>query len=135
MYTCFLFLFFLRVCSKQSYCFAFNATPEGGTRYIVYQSKGFSRLVICFDVHKNHIESPYSRSVFNFLPGLDSLLVSVQSHVWLLYIFLVYSQSRSNWNVGFWIFNGVYNWRAFRGRKTSPNVLYCHSVEDLCKFS
>lgn len=72
MYTCFLFLFFLRVCSKQSYCFAFNATPEGGTRYIVYQSKGFSRLVIGFDVHKNHIESPYSRSVFNFLPGLDS---------------------------------------------------------------
>ena len=60
------FSIFLRVCSKQSYCFAFNAT-----RYIVYQSKGFSRLVIGFDVHKNHIESPYSRSVFNFLPGLD----------------------------------------------------------------
>ena len=56
------------ICSKQSYCFAFNATPEGGTRYIVYQLKGSSRLVIGFDVHKNHIESPYTRSVFNFLP-------------------------------------------------------------------
>ena len=65
-------IFFLRVCSKQSYCFAFNATPEGGTRYIVYQSKGFSRLLIGFDIHKKHIESPYSRSVFNFLPRLDS---------------------------------------------------------------
>ena len=61
------FYFFLRVCSKQSYCFAFKTTPEGGTRYIVYQLKGFSRLVIGFDVHKNHIESLYTRSVFNFL--------------------------------------------------------------------
>ena len=34
----------------------------------MYQLKGFSRLVIGFDVHKNHIESPYTRSVFNFLP-------------------------------------------------------------------
>ena len=65
-------IFFLGVCSKQSCCFACKATPEGGTRYIVYQSKGFSRLLIGFDVHKKDIESPYSRSVFNFLPRLDS---------------------------------------------------------------
>ena len=63
----------------------------------MYQLKGFSRLVIGFDVHKNHIESPY-RSVFDFLPKKVTncadeitLWVSVQSHVWLLYVSILQS--------------------------------------------
>ena len=63
----------------------------------MYQLKGFSRLVISFDVHKNHIERPY-RSVFYFLlkkvkncEDEITLWVSVQSHVWLLYVSILQS--------------------------------------------
>ena len=63
----------------------------------MYQLKGFSRLVISFDVHKSHIESPY-RSVFDFLlkkvkncEDEITLWVSVQSHVWLLYVSILQS--------------------------------------------
>jgi len=52
---------FLRVCSKLSYCFAFLImkslfTPAGWHEVkCVTILKGFGRLVVGFDVHKNHI--------------------------------------------------------------------------------
>ena len=90
----------------------------------MYQLKGFSRFVIGFDVHKNHIESPYSRSVFNFLPGLDSYVgLCAVTCLATLNISILQSISGSNWNVlDFGFLMGVYTWRAFRGRKTSRNV-------------
>ena len=58
----------------------------------MYQLKGFSRFVIGFDVHKNHIESPHSRSVFNFLPGLDSSVgLCAVTCLATLYIFILQS--------------------------------------------
>ena len=85
--------------------------------------KRFSRLVVGFDALKNHIGSP-CWYVFDFLTNWNDFLVStkkvtncadyiplwvsVQSHLRLLYMFLFYSQSRSNCNVGFWILMEVY---------------------------
>ena len=36
------------------------------------------------------------------------------------------------WDSGF--LTEVYTWRALCGRKISPSVLYCYSIEDLCEF-
>ena len=64
---------FLRVCSEQSYCFTFLImkslfTPGGWHEVKCVYLKGFGRLVVGFDVHKNHIGST-CRSVFDFLPN------------------------------------------------------------------
>ena len=87
----------------------------------MYQLKGFSRLAIGFDVHKNHIESPYSRSVFNFLPGLDSSVgLCAVTCLATLNISILQSISRSNWNVGFWIFNGGVHLDSFSRTQNFP---------------
>ena len=87
----------------------------------MYQLKGFSRLAIGFDVHKNHIESPYSRSVFNFLPGLDSSVgLCAVTCLATLNISILQSISRSNWNVGFWIFNGGVHLESFSRTQNFP---------------
>ena len=88
----------------------------------MYQLKGFSRFVIGFDVHKNHIESPYSRSVFNFLPELDSYVGLCAVTCLATLIFLFYSQypGQTGMCMGFWIFNGGVHLESFSRTQNFP---------------
>ena len=60
---------------------------------------------------------------------------SLCSHMFGYFMFLFYSQSRSNCNVGFWIYNEGFHLESFSRRKIYPTVNYYHLIEVLSEFS